>query len=70
MGYWVEVHCDVRKDGQSRTNILRMRCYSYMNDNPAMMLSRLSGGGKLLANVAKKQGWVRRKGQWVCPGCQ
>jgi hypothetical protein len=69
MSYWVEVHCDVRKDGQHPTNPCRPRCRTHENENPALMVPNLEQVS-LVRQRALDRGWVRRGRRWVCPGCQ
>lgn len=68
MGLYVEVHCDVRKDGYVKVgpnNSNSYRCWSARSDNAQ---------GRTVAEArseARKQGWKVGPGNSaVCPGCK
>jgi len=69
MSYWIELHCDVRMEGRDPNNILRAKCHSHENDNPAIIVKNFQMA-TLVNNLAKDKGWVHKKGKWICPGCQ
>jgi hypothetical protein len=74
MGIWLEVHCDVGLPGQHPTNILRPRCVSHENGGPMAMAANRQISVivvlRRLDDEAKKRGWAKVGGQWVCPGCR
>lgn len=73
MSVWIELHCDVRSEGQDPHDILQSRCWEMRNDNPAAMFADSCDGRRAVAMVksyARKQGFKRlRDGRWSCPGC-
>jgi hypothetical protein len=74
MSFWMELMCDVRKDGIDPANILRNRCYTHNNDNVTghamnTKVSVLAYRG-ILEHNAVRQGWTKINGNWVCPGCK
>ena len=75
MGLWIEIHCDRGYKGRHPTDVLRPRCRSHENENPAMMFgttrsTSLATRLKFLETEAKNRGWVKKKGEWHCPGCK
>lgn len=66
MTFWLELHCDVRRDG----------CRNHQNETPMVLLSNaeVRSGPRLLALDARKKGWRFRRSNgmsgWVCPPCQ
>ncbi len=74
MGIWIEIHCDVRLEGNHPKNILRPRCLSAENTNPmGMSANNQANVLRLMRDLgeeAKKIGWAKVGGQWACPGCR
>ena len=61
MGYWVELHCDLN---------VWQKCRNAENEVPGGLFERLSGSATLLHAAAKKLGWIKQDGLWVCDLCQ
>lgn len=74
MGMWMEIHCDVRKDGQDPRDITISRCYSNRGDTEMGMAhntkASVEANRKILEKSAIKRGWKKTKGDWACPGCK
>lgn len=70
MSIWIEIHCDVRKDGGN----LDARCYSNRGENIGGLVDNTNASVlsavAYLTMVAKKDGWVRTREGWCCPGCK
>ncbi len=65
MGYYVEVHCDVRRAGRDPKHQLSAFCWTDRNDNPQ--------GWSIAAAraAAKRAGWkINRNGDAACPNCR
>jgi len=64
MSLYVEVHCDVMKEGHDPDYILLARCWSHRGDNP-------QGGSQSSAYAAaRRSGWLISTRRAICPGCQ
>lgn len=65
MSTYVEVHCDVKKEGRDPASPLHSFCWSDRNDNPQ---------GWSIADAkaeARIQGWKLTKGnRAACPNCR
>jgi len=75
MSIWLEIHCDIRKDGINHKDILFHRCYSHRNDNVMAMsgnnsITSVRNVLKFLEQEAIDQGWVKVGSKWACPGCK
>lgn len=72
MGLWVELHCDVRREGS--TPGLRPICEGNAGEHPGTMFSNAADGRRMAARVkefARTAGYTRLKdGRWCCPGCK
>ena len=72
MGYWIEILCDVRKDGMN--NRYEPTCYSHRNANPGTTTGSTKtehdDGVRQLAADAKRAGWRKTRAGWCCPACR
>jgi hypothetical protein len=61
---YVEIHCDVRKEGRDPKEPASAFCWTHRNDNP-------QGGSIGAAKLeARRQGWKLTAGnRAVCPNC-
>lgn len=70
MSIWLEIHCDVRKDGMD--DPLTITCHTARGDNPGAMAKDISSARTVLVAIEREAmaaGWVRSRGKWGCPGC-
>lgn len=66
MAYWLEIHCDVLKEGRNPNDPTRPLCRSHENENFSGWVRSING----LDSQAKRQGWKRfPDGKWSCPAC-
>lgn len=81
MTYWIEVHCDVRREGMKPQpmpgggdGMLEHACHTLRGDNPGAMVQYGNAAPLRAAKAAAlRAGWCRRNGRkpvWICPGCQ
>lgn len=71
MSVWIELMCDVRKDGTAADG-LSCLCWTNRNQNVmgrAKDATRVPAVIRILERQAVAQGWVKVRGQWTCPGC-
>lgn len=70
MSIWMELRCEGRSEGRSASD---NPCYSDDNSGPMLMAADTKSAASLVAGelfqVAKQNGWERRKEGWICPGC-
>lgn len=65
MALYVEIHCDVMKEGRDPRDILKALCWSHSNNNPQ------GHSAASTRKQAKREGWKVGPGNYaVCPGCQ
>ncbi len=78
MGLWMELHCDMPRDGKAHPEFGQREhfgCYSDMNANPGVLLGGNTGvdarsGEHHLETAARAKGWELRRGiGWICPMC-
>lgn len=76
MSVWIELRCD--KAHEDCANPVgfgdeRSECWSHNNSTPADMGSATQKGViesyKYVSDGAKKAGWKKIDGEWVCPHC-
>ena len=74
MGVWIEIQCDKQLPGADPRDTLQSLCYSFRGDGPGLLTeSTIAGmrlGYRVLGERALAGGWVRRGGEWACPGCK
>ncbi len=74
MGIWIEIHCDVHADGPPDPKRISPFCWSNDASIPGAMTAnpreRIIRGLRRLERQAKRAGWVKRRGMWVCPNCK
>jgi len=78
MSVWIELRCEDSAEDHSKPVRLKSgehsECWSHENSGCGDMVSgknikALIGGYKYVIEEAKKYGWKRIKGEWVCPHC-
>lgn len=79
MGYWIEVHCDVRSERlPPGDNSGEPPCWSQNDRQPGAMSSASDRGAREAERLARERGWKRkwidrgdtRRLGWICPHCQ
>lgn len=69
MSIWIEIRCSENLEPTSYFD----KCWGYTNDGPSgMATDTLEAARKQVQDLfkkAKRLGWKRIKGDWVCPHC-
>ena len=73
MAYWIEIHCDVRKEQATPTG--GPACFSESNNSHGVRVesaSNIKGAVAMLSRKIESLGWHRngRTGEWCCPACK
>lgn len=72
MSVWMEIMCDVRKDGANKS-LIHARCHSHRGDSPGALAENSQAAVRAtlrqLSKHAKANGWINNRGGWCCPGC-
>lgn len=70
MAIWLEIHCDVRRDGMNKH--FNAICWGHRNESPGGLARNASAIRMTLLEMEREAvaiGWVRKRGKWTCPGC-
>ncbi len=76
MSVWLELRCSVSHlpcSEESYDGHERVRCHSHDNATPQIMSAAtqkdIISSYKFLSSIAKKEGWIKVDGEWVCSYC-
>jgi len=74
MGYWIEIHCDIKSFGPPGELHLNGWCSNESTSYPMGMAKSTRASYfkalKYLTEQAKGWGWKKTREGWICPNCQ
>ena len=73
MAIWLEIRCDVQKDGSTADGSPSCHSTGKMSGSSGVLGETASGAMRDIRRISLNNGWKRRRIsgliQWVCPAC-
>lgn len=72
MSFWIELHCDLLRDGRDARKPTMLGCHTQRNDSHGSKARTKEGANIVMTELqrsALKAGWKRTTHGWACPHC-